>query len=131
VAAYSKKRFAAAAALLLRRHPEKDVVPVLAQEIVAQGWTRDVPQILQALQNELWHRHKLLCATVTSAQPLSSSAVAAIRDWLAEYTGASEIQIAQQHDGDLIGGALVEGPEFVVDISIRATLNHLRTLHHV
>ena len=65
-------------------------------------------------------------AEVTSAEPLSSSQMQALKDELAQLLGRS-ISLTTKVDSTILGGLVVKAGSRMVDSSLRTKLNNLKT----
>jgi ATP synthase F1 delta subunit len=65
-------------------------------------------------------------AVVTTAIPLTDEERAALVGRLQEWTGASEIQLQEEVDPDLLGGAVIRVGGRLIDGSVRSHLATLR-----
>jgi F-type H+-transporting ATPase subunit delta len=66
-------------------------------------------------------------AEITVAEPLSSAHMATIKDALRQTAGAQSVDVAVKIDPAIIGGLVVRIGSRMVDGSLRAKLNSLRT----
>ena len=63
---------------------------------------------------------------MTTAQPLDGAARASVVDAVRRATGATEVQLSEQTDRTILGGAIIQIGDHIVDGSVRARLAGLR-----
>jgi F-type H+-transporting ATPase subunit delta len=81
---------------------------------------------IRARYDEMWNDvNKLLPVEVTSAVKLDDSVVKSIGDRIGEQTG-DQIELTTVVDPDLLGGIVLRVGNFVLDASIRNSLEQLR-----
>jgi len=81
---------------------------------------------IRARYEELWDdERKLLPVDVTSAVALDSTTVRSIGDRVGEQTGRT-VELASHVDPEILGGIVLRVGNYVLDASIRNSLNQLR-----
>ena len=65
-------------------------------------------------------------AAVTTAQPLDDAGRESVLTAVRRATGASEVQLSEQTDRTILGGAIIQIGDHIVDGSVRARLAGLR-----
>jgi ATP synthase F1 delta subunit len=81
---------------------------------------------IRSRYDEMWDKvNQLLPVEVTSAIPLDESTVKSIGQRIGEQTG-NEIELTTVVDPDVLGGIVLRVGNFILDASIRNSLNQLR-----
>jgi ATP synthase F1 delta subunit len=81
---------------------------------------------IRARFDELWDEEKkLLPVEVTSAIDLDPSTVRSIGDRIGQQTGRT-VELSSNVDPDILGGIVLRVGNFILDASIRNSLNQLR-----
>lgn len=83
----------------------------------------DIAALFEALRNE---EEQTLKVTVTSATAIDEAEATRISDSLQKRFGKA-IQLSQKVDPDLIGGAIIDAGDLVIDGSVRGKLKRLET----
>ncbi len=83
-------------------------------------------QVVDAFEAMVNAERGIAVATVTTAQPLDDEGRAAVVDAVRRATGASEVQLSEAVDRDLLGGAIIQMGDRIVDGSVRTRLAGLR-----
>lgn len=83
------------------------------------------PGILKRFEEMMAEHRGEVIAVVTSAEPLSSSHVAALKEILADKAGGT-VKLEQHVDPTLIGGLIVRLGSKMIDTSVRTRLEGLR-----
>ncbi|NCP11270.1 MAG: F0F1 ATP synthase subunit delta [Sphingomonadales bacterium] len=84
----------------------------------------DLPAMLRAFKALVAHYRGEVAAEVTSARPLDSAQVAALKAKLKARVG-SDVTLSQKTDPDILGGLVVKIGSQMIDSSIRTRLNTL------
>lgn len=121
----TRRRLAAAFVHLAARQRMRDLVRALAAELIRTGRTGDVEAIVEEIGRQLFTQRKSLHAQVTTARPLSTASLRAIKHRLQELTAADSVHIEAATDPALIGGVVIRTPFMELDASIAATLKQL------
>lgn len=75
----------------------------------------------------LWNRKNgIVEAKITSAKKLDKELVKSISAYIAETTDASEVKISEKIEENLLGGAILEYENRIMDMSLRTGLKSLR-----
>lgn len=83
-------------------------------------------QIAEAFR-EMWNKERgLAIATVTTAVPLNDEGRNAVVTAIRRLTDASEVQLAESVDREILGGAIVRIGDHIIDGSVRTRLSGLR-----
>jgi F-type H+-transporting ATPase subunit delta len=107
--------------------PPGDVDPGFRQFLVVLAENRRVellPEIAALYAQHRADAERIVKATVTSAQPLEAIEVEALRISLKKRLGR-EVELATAIDPALIGGAVIDAGDVVIDGSIRTKLARL------
>ncbi len=107
--------------------PNGDVDPNFRQfiDVLAEnGRLELLPEIAALYEQARSEEERTLRVTITSAQPLSDEDVARLTAPLKARFGR-EIVVSQQQDPALIGGAIIDAGEIVIDGSVRGKLQRL------
>ncbi len=119
------KPLALACVRLLGKYSLQQLVPILAEYLVAHRMTAQVDQLLQEIRLELLHQQGHLEADVVTARQLSDTIMTEIKSFLKEKTKAKTIDLHQSIDPSLLGGAIITTPEWEIDLSLAHTLKQL------
>lgn len=107
--------------------PPGDVNPVFAQFLVVLAENHrmallpEIAGLFDALRAEA---EQVVKATITSAQPVEAAELSKLRDSLKKRFGR-EVEISTAVDAALIGGAVIDTGNVVIDGSIRTKLARL------
>jgi F0F1-type ATP synthase delta subunit len=91
-----------------------------------QLWAHEL--ILRDIETALLHDHKFLAADVTSARRLSRETLDELVKMLKVETDATQVELMENINSDLVGGVVVRTPEAELDATL---LNKLRKLKAV
>ena len=105
--------------------PVKKATKMLAAGIIESKKTAHVDLVMADITDELEKRGHSY-AKVTSAHNLSSWLAQEITTMIKSETGAKTVEINNEVDASLLGGAVIETGEQTYDFSIRGKLNALR-----
>jgi F-type H+-transporting ATPase subunit delta len=97
----------------------------LVRLLVQRGRIEQLPKVASEFRRLLNRMQGVVEAVVTSAAPLTSDEVAALRARLAEMT-RGEVALQVKVDDALIGGLTVRVGDQLVDASVRGRLERLR-----
>ncbi len=106
-----------------------DVQPVasnFAKLLVRKRRANLAPQIIEAFRERLNSVRGIAEATVTSAVPLSDEARSAVAEAVHRYTAAQTVQLHETVDQQIIGGAVVQIGDRIIDGSVRTRLDSMR-----
>ena len=84
-----------------------------------------LPDMIRSFRQRHAQERGELAGTVTSAEPLSDTQLAALRDALKDAMG-KDVVLDRKVDASLIGGLVVQVGSRMVDTSLRTKLNALR-----
>ncbi len=84
------------------------------------------PQIVDAFRERLNDVRGIAVATVTTAVPLSAEARAAVEAAVRSYTDAETVSLNETVDSQIIGGAVVQIGDRIIDGSVRTRLATMR-----
>ena len=98
----------------------------LAKLLVRKRRTRLADQIRDAFRARLNSERGVAEAVVTTAVPLSDDARAAVETAVRGYTNADTVELTEQVDSAILGGAVVRIGDRIIDGSVRTRLNSLR-----
>ena len=98
----------------------------LAKLLVRKRRTRLADQIRDAFRARLNSERGVAEAVVTTAVPLSDDARAAVEAAVRGYTNADTVELTEQVDSAILGGAVVRIGDRIIDGSVRTRLNSLR-----
>ena len=98
----------------------------LAKLLVRKRRTRLADQIRDAFRQRLNSERRIAAAIVTTAVPLSNEARASVEAAVRGYTNAVTVELSEQVDAAILGGAIVRIGDRIIDGSVRTRLNSLR-----
>lgn len=101
------------------------VLRELAAYIVDERLTRDSDLIISEIESQFAARGAVV-ADVTSARELDAASRSALRQFIADATDVSSVQIREDTDTALIGGVVIETPGKYYDGSLARQLNQLK-----
>ena len=107
--------------------PAGDVDPLFTQFLSVLAENRRLavlPEIAGLFDTLRAEDERIVKATITSATPLSDTELAKLRDSLQKRFGR-EVQVSTAVDAELIGGAVIDAGDVVIDGSIRTKLARL------
>jgi F-type H+-transporting ATPase subunit delta len=107
--------------------PQGDVDPLFQQflSVLAENRRLGVlPEIAGLYETLRAEDERIVKATITSATPLSEADVAQLRASLVKRFGR-EVQVTTAVDAGLIGGAVIDAGDVVIDGSLRTKLERL------
>ena len=84
------------------------------------------PQIVEAFRERLNDVRGIAEASVTTAVPLSDEARTAVAEAVQRYTNADTVTLYESVDQQIIGGAVVQIGDRVIDGSVRTRLSNMR-----
>ena len=97
-----------------------------AKLLVRKGRIGLVAQIVERFAELLDRERGVAAVRIVTAQPLSDEAREAVVGALQRATGASEVRLAQTVEADILGGAIVQIGDHLVDGSVRTRLRALK-----
>lgn len=86
----------------------------------------DLPLMIDEYENRYNENNGLLLGSVTTAVPLSAEQLTRLEENVAKTMNYQTVELKQQVDSTIIGGAIVEADHQVIDGSIRTQLEKLR-----
>lgn len=98
----------------------------LAKLLVRKRRVALADQIGDAFRARLNAQRGIADATVTTAVPLTDEARSAVEDAVRRYTGADTVALSEAVDSEIIGGAVVQIGDRIIDGSVRTRLSTLR-----
>ncbi len=98
----------------------------LARLLVRKHRTALVPDLVAAFQDLVDGVRAVVRAQITTAVPLTDDGRTAIRQAVQRRTGASAVDLQEQVDRDLLGGAVIRIGDHLIDGSVRTRLRGLR-----
>ena len=98
----------------------------LAKLLIRKRRTALAPQIGAAFRDRANAARGVASAAVTTAVPLGGDARAVVVEAVRGYTGADSVELDEQVDPAVIGGAVVRIGDRIIDGSVRARLASLR-----
>ncbi len=101
------------------------VLEELAAYLTENNQTKDYELLLSDIEREL-ARNGLALARVQSARPLSKKSQARIIKFLKDKTKADKIELVNQIEPTLIGGAIISCAGYTLDASIKNRINKLK-----
>jgi F-type H+-transporting ATPase subunit delta len=107
--------------------PQGDVDPLFQQFLAVLAENRRLgvlPEIAGLYETLRAEDERIVKATITSATPLSEADVAQLRASLVKRFGR-EVQVTTAVDAGLIGGAVIDAGDVVIDGSLRTKLERL------
>ena len=103
----------------------RDIMKSLAAYLVECRRTREYELIVRDIEAALAERG-VLVADVASSHGLSPAAKKAVTGYLAQATGAKQIQMRESVDESLLGGVRAAIPGSELDATLRHRLNQLK-----
>ena len=104
----------------------QDSARTLAKLLVRKRRVALADQIGDAFRARLNTQRGIADATVTTAVALTDDARAAVEDAVRRYTNADTVALSEQVDPEIIGGAVVQIGDRIIDGSVRTRLATLR-----
>ena len=98
----------------------------LAKLLVRKRRAALAPQIADAFRDRTNAARGVAAATVTTAVPLADDARSAVVEAVRGYTGAESVDLDEQIDAAVIGGAVLQIGDRIIDGSVRTRLASLR-----
>ncbi len=123
---YSRRQIARGFASQLLLHPTPAVVAAVAKFLILQKMTRQVDLFVADVIQELFHQHRHLTVTITTARAVSQAITKSIGEKLRLATRAKTVGTIIKHDPAIIGGFIANTPMGELDASIRYKLNRLK-----
>lgn len=105
-----------------------ELVNNLLQMLFDYGRLSILVEIVDDFERRYDARRKLMHAKVTTAVALSDSQKSALKDNLAQRFGASEIDLQERVDPQILGGVIVSVNHQTLDGSIRTKIEQIRRL---
>ncbi len=125
----SPKHYAEALCEVLDAVEEDQVPEVLDKfvEVVAEnGDIKKMEDILVDFGKEWDKREGLVEAKLTTAHKTSEDLIRALEDHIKLKTGASRVELEHEVDEAILGGAVVEYKDKVLDLSLKKDIKELR-----
>ena len=107
--------------------PQGDVDPLFTQFLSVLAENRRLavlPEIAGLFETQRAEDERIVRATITSATPLAEAEVAKLRASLVKRFGR-DVQVSTAVDPALIGGAVIDAGDVVIDGSLRTKLERL------
>lgn len=123
---YSRKQLALATIALLGKHPLKEVIAVLAEEIMQEKRTNDIEIIAKEIGKQFLLAKKHLDASVETARALTPETREEIIDLLKQITSAKTVSAQYTVNSDLVGGFKVSTPIVEINASLARPLHQLK-----
>lgn len=104
---------------------ETEVVQVLKEFLDALIKNNDfvlVDRIIEAFNSLIKKASGILEIEIITARPLSKSSDAGIKEYLANKSGASEVEILEEVEPSILGGFILRYGDKVVDASLKQSL---------
>ena len=98
----------------------------LAKLLVRKRRTALAEHIREAFRQQLNSERRIAQAVVTSAVPLSPAARASVEAAVRRYTSATTVELSENVDTAILGGAVLRIGDRIIDGSVRTRLNSLR-----
>jgi F-type H+-transporting ATPase subunit delta len=126
----SRRVLARTVAVKLLDEPDKRKhwLKVTAAYLMDHGMDQDVDLVINDIAHELYEQSGHLIVDVTSARKLSDSTREELKRMLKEATNASNVEVAERTDPDLLGGLIARTPDAIIDASVRTKLKQLASL---
>lgn len=104
---------------------QKTVLRELAAYLIDSGRKKEASLVVRDVEAMLLHTGTAV-GTVTSARPLSKTALSSIEEFIKEHDSAiTDVVLREQIDESLIGGVRLELPGSQLDASVKAKLEKL------
>ena len=107
--------------------PRKTLVKQMAAYLVQNGKTKEIDLLVNDIKKQIEEQYGLTIAEVTSARPLTEALRRQIKQLVTDKTGAKSVRLSEETDASLLGGAVIETPSMNIDLSVRGTLQQLRS----
>ena len=104
----------------------QETVLNLLRFMVRRGRIEDLPRVVAEFQRLDDQRNGVVNAIATSAAPLQSSEIEALRERFEQMTGG-KLKLSVDVDPSLLGGLVVRVGDQLIDGSVRSRLDRLRT----
>ncbi len=127
MAKLSRQRVARELARLIVAHPERqhELLRQTAAYLIQNKQTSSAHLLISDIANELLKNQGLLSAEVCSAFGLNQASRSNIVDMLKKATGATNIELNEAVEPELIGGVIVRTPKLELDASVKRQLVQL------
>lgn len=123
----SRSRLASVVVDRLASLPRAQVLAELAVYLVEEGQGRHVDLILSEIEAEYARRGRVV-ADVTTARVLDDASRSELIACVAKAEEATDVELREHVESELIGGVIIETPGKYFDSSIKHQLNQLKTL---
>lgn len=123
---YSRKQLALVTIALLEKHPLKEVVAVLAEEIMQEKKTNDIEIIAQEIGKQFLLTKNHLDANVETARELTLKTREEITDLLKQITSAKTVSTQYTINLNLVGGFKASTPIVEINASLARPLHQLK-----
>jgi F0F1-type ATP synthase delta subunit len=121
----SRQRLAKKGFRLLQNQPRQKVIRMLAAELINSKRTAELDLLLRDIAREQFMQSGHLEVAVRSARPIDISLQSLMTDKLKAISGAKSIGISYEIDPHLIGGCVIDAPDFTLDLSIAKVIRQL------
>lgn len=122
----SRKKFVRGMLALLEKYPREQVLPLLAREVVARGWSGEVDVLMKEAAKLRLQTDGQVEIQVRSARPLPPKLADRLASLFQASSGANTSHLQAAITPALKGGLVAETPTGQLDISIATLLNQLR-----
>lgn len=126
----SRRALAEAITAKLLSEPDKQQhwMQTLAAYLVAHDMVNDADMLINDIAHELLVQSGQLVVEVTSAEALTAAVRNDLVAYLKRETNASDVQLHESTDPELIGGLVARTADAELDMSLRTQLRQLTAL---
>jgi F0F1-type ATP synthase delta subunit len=117
-----------AAKLLAEPDRQSHWLQVTAAYLIEQGMSDDADLVINDIAHELYIQGGHLLVTVTSARELTDSLRDDLIRTLKQSTNASQVELSEHVEPELLGGLIARTPDAQLDASVRTKLKQLASL---
>jgi F0F1-type ATP synthase delta subunit len=117
-----------AAKLLAEPAKRKHWLQVAAAYLIEHNQAGDIDLLVNDIAHEVFEQSGKLFVDVTSARPLTDGVRSELKRLLSDATSATQVDLTEHIDKDLLGGLIARTPSAELDTSVRSKLRQLATL---
>ncbi len=128
---FKSKQYAEALYELLEFAPEEKTSEVLekfVETMFENGDFGKMDEILEIFGKEWDRKEGVVGAKIVTAYEISEEAVEVLREYIISRTGASRVDVRNEIDEEILGGAIVEYEDKVLDASLKKDIKELKEL---
>lgn len=124
---FSRKQLALATLSLMEKHPQKEVVRVLAETLIKEKKTNEIELVVREIGNQLFQTKSELTGTLETASQVSEKNAKEIEHLVKKITNAKQVSFNHKVNKKVIGGFKVTTPNLEIDATLARPLHQLKT----